>query len=238
MINSVPRSPLAVIAATTGKPSQRRQLSTRARIIEVAGQVFAEKGYEGATGKEICERAAVNAAAISYHFGGMAMLYHEVLLEAYDTMVAFDEFSKLLSAEVEPEKRLLALCRIMSHSALQSAGESWEMRVISREALSPSAELEELRNSQLIPKIVLLRDLVAELLGLPVDHTAVVLGCLQIMAPIVLLQVGDWTAISRALPGFNLDPGNESQCAHYLYTFMLGGLRAIAALPIVSPVSK
>jgi hypothetical protein len=34
-----------------------------------------------------------------------------------------------------------------------------------------------LRNSQLIPKIMLLRDLVSEMLDLP-DHTAVVLGCL------------------------------------------------------------
>src|SRR5690606_41933729 len=71
------------------KPSQRGELSTRALIIEIAGQVFAEKGYEGATGKEICERANVNAASISYHFGGMDALYHEVLLAACDALVGF-----------------------------------------------------------------------------------------------------------------------------------------------------
>src|SRR5690606_21392500 len=204
--------------------------STRALIIEIAGQVFAEKGYEGATGKEICERANVNAASISYHFGGMDALYHEVLLEAYDALVGFEQFNELLGAEADAKKRLLLLCQLMTRSALMPVGESWEMRVISREALSPASEIEELRNSQLIPKILLLRDLVAELLGLPVEHTAVVLGCLQIMAPIVLLQVGDWTAIARAMPGFKIDSTKEEVCVQYLFTFMLGGLQALAAL--------
>lgn len=210
--------------------SRRRILSTRAHIIEIAGQVFAEKGYHGATGKEICERAEVNAASISYHFGGMDALYHEVLLEAYDALMGSAEINTALRGAEPAEKRLQLLCQLMTQSALLPVGRSWEMRVISREALSPSADAEELRNLRLVPNMLLLRDLVSEVLGLPVEHTAVTLGCLQILAPIVLLQVGDWTAIATALPGFALDPAKEELCAQYVYTFMLGGLRALAAL--------
>src|SRR5919197_2094576 len=60
--------------------AQRR--STREQLLEVAGQVFSEKGYAGATGKEICERSGANAAAVVYHFGGMENLYRAVLQEA------------------------------------------------------------------------------------------------------------------------------------------------------------
>jgi AcrR family transcriptional regulator len=208
----------------------RRRLSTRSHIINVAGQVIAEKGYEAATGKEICERAGVSAALISYHFGGMARLYHEVLREAYDTMVALDRFGTLLAGKTDPKERLWALCDTIVSGFLQPAGAGWEWRVISREALSASAEIEDLRATQLIPKIMLMRDLVGELLDLPVQHPAVAFGCLQVMAPNVLLQVGDWRAIGRALPGFHIDPSDKDELTRCLYSFILGGLRAMAKL--------
>ena len=47
----------------------------RARLLEAAGQVFAEQGFEAATGKEIAERAGVNAAGVNYHFGSLEGLY-------------------------------------------------------------------------------------------------------------------------------------------------------------------
>src|ERR1700730_15154350 len=56
--------------------------STREQLLEIAGQVFCEKGFAGATGKEICERSGANAAAVVYHFGGMDSLYGAVLQEA------------------------------------------------------------------------------------------------------------------------------------------------------------
>ena len=48
---------------------------TKARIIEAAGQVFANKGFEAATIREICRLAQVNLAAINYHFGDKQRLY-------------------------------------------------------------------------------------------------------------------------------------------------------------------
>ena len=53
--------------------------STRARLLETAGEVFAEKGYEAATVREICEKAGVNLAAVNYYFGGKELLYVQTL---------------------------------------------------------------------------------------------------------------------------------------------------------------
>ncbi len=52
---------------------------TRAKLLDSAGQVFADSGYQAATVREICARAGVNIALINYHFGDKLELYTEVL---------------------------------------------------------------------------------------------------------------------------------------------------------------
>jgi TetR/AcrR family transcriptional regulator, regulator of cefoperazone and chloramphenicol sensitivity len=48
------------------------------RLLEAALEVFASKGYEGASTREICRLGGVNVAAIHYYFGDKASLYREV----------------------------------------------------------------------------------------------------------------------------------------------------------------
>src|SRR6516165_11059323 len=55
---------------------------TQDRLLEAAGQVFAEKGYEGATVREICRRAEVNIAAVNYYFRDKERLYIEAVKSA------------------------------------------------------------------------------------------------------------------------------------------------------------
>ena len=51
----------------------------RKKLIEAAGQVMSEVGYEAATVRHITERAGVNVAAINYYFGDKQQLYRSVL---------------------------------------------------------------------------------------------------------------------------------------------------------------
>jgi AcrR family transcriptional regulator len=60
---------------------------TKQNLIEAATNVFAAKGYEGGSVREIAGAANANQAAISYHFGGKDGLYREVLARA---VAAFD----------------------------------------------------------------------------------------------------------------------------------------------------
>jgi AcrR family transcriptional regulator len=52
----------------TQKPKDMED--TREKLIAAAKRVFAEKGYAGATVKEIADQAGVNISLISYHFNG------------------------------------------------------------------------------------------------------------------------------------------------------------------------
>lgn len=57
---------------------------TKERIIEVATDLFADRGFEGASIREIAKVAEVNLAAINYHFSNKQNLYYEVLRHGFE----------------------------------------------------------------------------------------------------------------------------------------------------------
>ena len=59
---------------------------TRAELLAVATQVFAEDGYSGARVDEIAERTRTTKRMIYYYFGGKEQLYLAVLEQAYTTI--------------------------------------------------------------------------------------------------------------------------------------------------------
>jgi AcrR family transcriptional regulator len=59
---------------------------TRSSIIKAAAHLFAEKGFEGASVRDIVTKARVNQAAIHYHFKGKDGLYLEVLKTAFERL--------------------------------------------------------------------------------------------------------------------------------------------------------
>src|SRR5580658_5428449 len=58
---------------------------THTKLLDAAGQVFAESGFQAATVREICARAGVNIALVNYHFGDKLELYTEVLRHSVGT---------------------------------------------------------------------------------------------------------------------------------------------------------
>jgi len=53
----------------------------RTRLLEAARQLFARKGYEGASVRELTRKARANLGAVTYHFGSKQALYHAVFAE-------------------------------------------------------------------------------------------------------------------------------------------------------------
>jgi AcrR family transcriptional regulator len=63
----------------TSIPSSKSSRDCRETLLGVAGEIFAERGYEAATIKEITDRAGVNVASVNYYFRDKLSLYIEVL---------------------------------------------------------------------------------------------------------------------------------------------------------------
>src|SRR5262249_8914772 len=164
---------------------------TRRRLLEAAGQVFAEKGFDRATGKEICQRAGANTAAINYYFGGMEGLYEAVLQEAPRRLVTVEALTTAIAGEADAKAKLETFIALLVRALTGPASSSWVLRVLAREVIAPSPAFEALREKEMYPKSRLMKGIVAELMGLPEDHPAVARGCLSVIGPMVMLLICD-----------------------------------------------
>ncbi|MGY2290942.1 CerR family C-terminal domain-containing protein [Pseudomonas sp. SDO528_S397] len=80
----------------------QRGEETRARIVEAAIAVFGERGYEGASTRDIATAAGVNAPAIQYYFDGKEGVY----LACVEHLIALLWLK--MGASVEAAERALA----------------------------------------------------------------------------------------------------------------------------------
>ena len=69
LVTQEENAPVAVLG-TSGK----RESWTRARLLDAAGQLIAERGVETVNGRLIAKQAGVNPSRINYHFGSCAEL--------------------------------------------------------------------------------------------------------------------------------------------------------------------
>ena|ERR1051325_10770060 len=64
----------------------KRREETCGRIIAAAVKLFSEKGFRGASTRDIATRAGVNQALISYHFGGKLELWKAAAEQIFDRL--------------------------------------------------------------------------------------------------------------------------------------------------------
>jgi AcrR family transcriptional regulator len=75
-----------IVAKGTRVKRNRSGEATRRKILDAAASVFAEKGVEGASLREIMIAAGVNIAAVNYYFGGKTDLLVAVVSERTRTL--------------------------------------------------------------------------------------------------------------------------------------------------------
>src|SRR5882724_7570525 len=80
--------------------------ATEQRLLESAGEVFAEKGFRAATIRDIIQRAGANIAAVNYHFGDKERLYAAVF--RYARKCCEEQFPIGAAAGASPRERLHA----------------------------------------------------------------------------------------------------------------------------------
>lgn len=83
------------------------KVDSKHALLLAAKKVFAEKGFEGATVKDISDDAGVNVSLVSYHFGGKDGIYRACVLQFAEARVdAIERILKPATSESELRVRL------------------------------------------------------------------------------------------------------------------------------------
>ncbi len=136
---------------------------TSQRLLQAAGEVFAEYGFRAATVREICERAGANVAAVNYHFRDKETLYGEVIRYASKRVAEtypFDPEPKGAS----PELRLRAQVRTYLMRFFDQ-NLAWYGKLICRELAEPTSFFEQIVESDVRHYAEQLTESVREFVG-------------------------------------------------------------------------
>lgn len=126
-------------------------LSTRERILNAAGELFAYKGFSATTIRDICEKADANVAAVNYHFRDKEGLYKElvILMEQEIRKTFIDAFHDHPEASIE--ERLYDFIFHFLHRRLDPDRAAWKAIFFHHEIMQPSSTAVQIL-SELIQK--------------------------------------------------------------------------------------
>jgi AcrR family transcriptional regulator len=135
---------------------------TKVRLLEAAGEEFAEKGFELARVRSICDRAGANLAAINYHFGDKEHLYVEVLREAH--RCGLDPEERESDAQDSPAERLREFIhRFLGRVLAMNHPEGWQHRLMLREMIAPTRFSEVMIRETIRPRFEAMKRIMADI---------------------------------------------------------------------------
>ncbi|MGQ0628706.1 MAG: CerR family C-terminal domain-containing protein [Phycisphaerales bacterium] len=219
--------PVPVYPASAGSPVQG-SLETDARLLQAAGEVFAERGFREATVREICTRAGANVAAVNYHFGDKEGLYRRVL--AFSGRMALEKYpiGAAEPSNATPEERLRVFVRNYVDRLLDEGRPAWHGKLIARELFDPTPAFDELVEGFVRPQYERLRLIVADLLG-PAASEDRLRRCVCSVVGQCLFYKHCRPVVARLMPGMVHDEAGRNVLAAHITTVALGGIAAVRA---------
>lgn len=68
---------------------QTNNENSKEKILNAATKLFAQKGFDGVSIREICKEAGINICMISYYFGGKNELYQSIINNLQERAIAY-----------------------------------------------------------------------------------------------------------------------------------------------------
>jgi len=199
---------------------------TREKLIEAAGGVFAEIGFEAATVREICARAGTNVAAVNYHFGDKLGLYTEVLKSS---VIAQQDatLSGTFAHPSEPRASLRALIYAWLERAREAGKSSWMARIMAHEMAHPTPALDRVAEA-MSTNYLRLRVLVGNIIGSGPDDPRT-RRCVHSVVGQVLHYLQSPPMLERLWPDLDLNDAEQRRAlADHIVEFSLAGMEQIA----------
>lgn len=196
----------------------------RKRIVEAAGQIFSEVGYEAATVRQITDRAQVNVAAVNYYFGDKRQLYRTVLKSITGRTI---DLLRQQCVEGTAEQRLhqFVRCTLLAENSDETP---WARILMAREVMELHEEQAELIVEAILPMHQMAERVVRALMGDEVDATRVQLATGLLVS--LCVNRGPQMRLDRKLYPAAVEQGvlaDIRQNIDSIYQFALAGILAL-----------
>lgn len=199
--------------------------ATRKRLLLAAGEVFAERGLQRATVRDICHRADANVAAIKYHFGGKEALYQAAFRYWFDE--SHVRFVQPLTANPAGtvKDRLKQFITMFLNRLLSPGKPAWHAKLMAWEMLEPTGMLEEVANTAMKPMLSQLETIIREILGPQMPRVRVERAMLSVVGQCVFYHHAR-PVLQLIYPHHASEP-DIGEIAEHITTFTCAGLREL-----------
>jgi len=204
---------------------RRRGEDSKARVLEAACKVFAEKGYRDATHAEICRRAGINAAAINYYFASKESLYRAAFERLTEKAEISHPLDGGLPASSPPERRLHAFIYAHLSRMFDPVRLGYLHHIRMGEMFEPTGLLDDLLERTLARARRQILGILRELLGPQVPERDVAWCEMSIVGQCFMGAPGPRDKGPRVV--FGLSASDVDRLADHILRFSLAGVRAI-----------
>jgi AcrR family transcriptional regulator len=200
---------------------------TRQRLIDAAARLFADKGFQNVTVREICKASNANVAAVNYHFGDKAGLYRAVVTFAMEVMRETNELSQRAGEGLSPEDQIRGFVRVFVSRLTGDGPNTWIHRLMAREMEHPTEALDQVMTHIVRPRLEYLSGVAGQVMNLPADDP-------RVRRCIASLQMQCLMAARGKVPpalekSFGAAMRDVEGAVNHIAEFSLGGMRAIAS---------
>lgn len=218
--------PPASARASRARPP-KRDAETRQRLLDTALELFAERGFEDVTVRDLSREARVNLAAINYHFGDKLGLYRELIEGAIRGMRGLHEEQLEAAKDLAPEDQLRRYVRTFSPRIAD--GDQHQrmllMKLVRREIMSPSPLGRRVFERGILPRLEHLSEIIARILDCPPDDARVGLCVLSVHAQFVFLVKAP-SGVNLLQEWLGASVLEVARATEHIIEFSLAGIRA------------
>ncbi len=197
---------------------------TRQRVLDAAGEIFADKGFDKATIREIVDRAGANLNAVNYYFRDKHGLYLALFEHAHQIVAGEDRDEFDHNRDLAPDQRLRAMIAHILRGFILTRRAPWEARLIFREMIEPTGVLAEMVRRFIRPRFEQLTEIVRALI--PPDTPDL---SAQLCAESILAQCAHIAhrrvVVTQLIPELEYTPAGIESIADHIAAFSIAALR-------------
>ncbi len=213
----------------TARRSRKPAVSdpTRDKLLDVAGRIFADRGYRAATIRQICIAAGANVAAVNYHFGDKLGLYTEVVRQSA-RIAEFQAAQTVIDQDAPAEDVLRAVIRARLNSLFRGDRPDWNFRIMTHELAQPTPALRRLVNKAGQPLFHRMLELIGGMIGLPAEDESTRLCAISLLGQIMVYALAA-PLVTAIWPEFELTPEQVDRIANHIADFSLSYIQNFRA---------